>query len=282
MKSSVGSELVRLLLERDRAVRAVVGEPGAVGAPAGAELFCGDMSSAADVERALTGVQRAFLEMSDDDGRAFAAGAARAGLGHVVLLSSFSTFVSLPNGRANCVRERYRAGEQALTRARLASTFLRCAVFDDDLLRWTTAISEGVVRAPFPDVRVALVDPADVAAAAAAVLAAPAPEPGAYVLTGPEQLSTRDAVGVLSAVLDRPLTLDDLSFDDALAYFPEETPDLVRRSVLEMMGEAASGLAPTTDVEHLTGRPARSFRDWASDHVTALAVGAGRHDGHHR
>ena len=104
------------------------------------------------------------------------------------------------------------------------------------------------------------------------MLGSPIPEPGTYVLTGPEQISIRQAVAVLSALLDRPLSVHELSFEEALACFPASTPELCRRSLLETLGEAASALAPTTDVEHLTGRPARTFSDWASERLTEFAV----------
>lgn len=268
---AVGAPLARLLVEQGRPVRVVAREPVDARPLDGAEVFRGDMTSADDAASALRSVRRAFLEIPDDNGAAFVAAAAGAGLEHVVLLSSFSTFVELPSGSANVVRERYRTGEQVLTSAKLPCTFLRCAGFDDDILRWTSAIGEGVVRAPFADVALPRLDPGDVAASAAAILAASPPEPGAYVLTGPEQISTRQAVAVLSAVLGRPLALEQLSSEEAMGYFRADTPELLRRSLLETLGEAASALAPTTDVEHLTGRPPRSFRDWATDHVGLFA-----------
>ncbi len=267
---TVGSEVIRLLVGQGQPVRGVTQQPDPTGPPDGVETFCGDMSAPADVARALEGVQRAFLEIPDDNGAAFAAGAARLGLEHVVLLSSFSTFVELPSGDANLVRARYRAGEGALTKARVPSTFLRCAGFDDDILRWTSALDDGVVRAPFADVPLPNVHPGDIASCTAEILAGRAPEPAAYVLTGPEEITTRQAVAVLGELLGSALRLEELSFEDAMAYFPDETPDLVRRSLLETLGEAASALVVTTDVEHLTGHRARSFRDWAAAHLGAL------------
>jgi len=268
---SVGGEIARLLVERGQAVRGVTPQPDNAIAVDGMELFCGDMSSAVDVAHALEGVRRAFLEIPDDNGAAFVAGAATAGLEHVVLLSSFATFVRLPSGDANTVRARYRMGEEALTRARVPSTFLRCAGLDDDILRWTSAIGEGRVRAPFADVSLPRVHPGDVATCTAEILAGWAPEPGAYVLTGPEPITTRQQVAVLRELLGKPIALEELSLDDAMACFPDGTPGLVRRSLLETLGEAASALVVTGDVEHLTGHPARSFRDWATAHLGAFA-----------
>ena len=257
---SVGGEVARLLVERGQTVRRVMAQSDDAIPVDGVEVLCGDMSSVTDVARALEGVRRAFLEIPEDNGAAFEAGAARASLDHVVLLSSFATFIRLPSGDANTVRARCRLGEEALTRARVPSTFLRCAGFDDDILRWTSAIGEGLVRAPFADVPLPKVHPGDIAACTAEILAGGAPEPGAYVLTGPERITIRQEVAVLRELLGTPLTLEELSFDGAMASFPDGTPDLVRRSLLETLDEAASALVVTDDVEHPQLRSNRARR----------------------
>jgi len=263
----VGGEVARLLVQRGQAVRGVTSQPENAIALDQMELLCGDMSFAGDIVRALDGVRRAFLDIPDDNGAAFVAEAARASLDHVVLLSSFATFVRLPSGNANTVRARYRMAEGALTRARVRSTFLRCAGLDDDILCWTAAIGDGLVRAPCADVPLPKVHPGDIATCTAEILASCAPEPGAFVLTGPEPITTRQAVGVLCELLGKTLTLEELSFDDAMASFPDDTPNPVRRSLLETIGELASELVVTSDIEHLTGHPPRTFRDWASAHL---------------
>ena len=110
----------------------------------------------------LDGVDRAFLLMADDNGAVFAAVAGEVGLGHAVLLSSFTVGGMLPSGEANFFTARHRAGEQALTEAGVPSTFLRATGFDYNLIQWTSGIGEGVVRAPFADLPLPKVDPADV------------------------------------------------------------------------------------------------------------------------
>lgn len=47
------------------------------------------------------------------------------------------------------------------------------------------------MRAPFPDAALPIVDPADIAAVAVAVLLADSPQPGAYSITGPATVSLR-------------------------------------------------------------------------------------------
>lgn len=179
---------------------------------------------------------------------------------------------SLPSGDANIVSARHRAGEEALAAAGVPSTFLRCAGFDYNILMWAGARAEGVVRAPYLDVPLPIVDPADVAAAAVAVLVADTPTTGGVFITGPEKVSVRQQVQVLSEVLGQELRAEQISEDDAKRdSFPAGTPDFVTTSVLETMGEAASVLEPSEGVHTLTGRAPRTFRNWATDNAGAFA-----------
>jgi uncharacterized protein YbjT (DUF2867 family) len=77
------------------------------------------------------------------------------------------------------------------------------------------------VRAAFPDVAAAVVDPADIAAVAAAVLADGGHDGGALRLTGPEALRPAERVRILGEVLGRePRTFRDW----AVAHAGEFTP----------------------------------------------------------
>ena len=58
--------------------------------------------------------------------------------------------------------------------AGVASTILRPSGFQSNALRWLPQLRRGdVVRAPWPDVAIAAIDPADIGAVAAAVLTGP-------------------------------------------------------------------------------------------------------------
>lgn len=145
----------------------------------------GDLTNANDVRRALDGVDRAFLNMAEDNGAALAPVAAAAGVDHVVLLSPFTAAVPLPSGDANIIAARHRAGERALTDAGVPSTFLRAAGFDYNIRMWAGDLADGAIRSPYPDVALPVVHPGDIAASAAAVLLADAPAAGAFSITGP-------------------------------------------------------------------------------------------------
>jgi len=181
--------------------------------------------------------------MADDNGAAFAAVAGEAGLGHVVLLSSFTAVTELPLGADNIVTARHRAGEHAPTDAGVPATFLRAAGFDYDFLMWAGDMAQGVVGAPYPDLRLPVVDPEDIAACAAAELCADSPAGGAFSITGPQALSVREQTAVVAQVTGRPLELTQVPEDvTKAAAFPAGTPSFVVDSVFGTFGEAATVL----------------------------------------
>ena len=269
---TVGGHVARQLSGRGHQVVALVRDPARADLPAEVGLIPGDLTDPVAVGKVLDGVDRAYLTMADDNGTVFARAAADAGLEHVVLLSSFTAVTDLPSGAANIITARHRAGEQALTEAGVPATFLRAAGFDYNILLWVSGATDGVVRAPNADVRLPIVDPADIAAAAVAVLTAAHPAPGAYSITGPETLSVRDQITVVNETLGRSYTVQEISpAEAAAAVFPRGTPEAVSTSTLETMGPAAAVLAPSDDVRALTGHPARTFAAWVTDHAQAFA-----------
>lgn len=269
---TVGGHVARQLSGSGHQVLALVRDPAKADLPADIASITGDLTDAASVRAALQGVDRAFLNMADDNGAVFAEVAAESGLDHVVLLSSFTAVTALPSGDANIVTARHRAGEQALTGAGVPATFLRAAGFDHNILMWTARATDGVVKAPNPDVRLPVVHPADIAAAAVAVLTADSPATGGYSITGPQSLSVRDQITVVNEVLGRDYTVQEISqAEAAAAAFPEGTPDVVTTSVLETMGPGADAVTPSDDVQKLTGTPARPFRAWVTDNAAAFA-----------
>ena len=73
-------------------------------------------------------------------------------------------------------------------------------------LWWAAAIrAEGVVRDPVGPGRLSLIDPADIAAVAAAALTEDDHTGPAYVLTGGELLTVKQQTQILSDVLGRPI-----------------------------------------------------------------------------
>ena len=168
----------------------------------------------------------------------------------------------------------HRAGEQAIRDSGLGWTFLRPTGFMSNALNWAPMITaDQVVHAPFAVGRAAVVDPADIAAVAAAILTHDSHNHRIYELTGPEPLSPADQVAILSQVLGRDLRYAESDPADMLAQMvsygmPEELAHAVVeqfRSTLEPFNSE-----PTGDITAVTSRPARSFTDWAQSHRTEL------------
>lgn len=269
---NVGGAVAKALAATDHQIVALVRDPAKYVAPAGVEVIQGDLTIVDNVRKALVGVDRAFLNMADDNGAAFAEVVGELHLEHVVLLSSFTAVTALPLGDNNIVTARHRAGEQALTDAGVPSTFLRASGFDYNFLMWASDSENGVIRAPWLDVKLPVVDPEDIAASAVAVLTAASPAGGAYSITGPEALSVADQTAIAAKVLGRELRTEALDLQVAKSHaFPEGTPDFVIDSVFGTFGPDASALPVSGDVEALTGGAPHTFAQWVERNQSAIA-----------
>ncbi len=267
----VGGALLHHLAGTGHHLRALVRDPATAQLPHGVEVVRGDLTNPGDLRRALDGVDRAFLNMANDNAEHFAAVAGELGLGHVVLLSSFTAAVPLPLGQDNVVTARHRAGEQALHAAGVPATLLRPSGFYTGIFAWTSKIAGSVVRAPYLDVALPLVDPDDVAASAAAVLLADEPRPAAFSITGPQALTVRDQTRILGEVLGRTLRTEPITEQQAMATaLPAGTPGYVASSILATASPAAAALPVSGDVQQLTGRAPRTFALWAVQHAPAF------------
>jgi uncharacterized protein YbjT (DUF2867 family) len=79
-----------------------------------------------------------------------------------------------------------------------------------------------VIRAPFGDVAVAMVDPADVAAVLVTALTETGHTGKIYRVSGPEALTPGDQVDVLAEVLGRELRFESIPDDEARAALPAQ------------------------------------------------------------
>lgn len=260
---NVGGELVRALAARGEPVRALV-RPGKEAAlPPGTEAANGDLSDPASLRPALDGVTGLFL-LPGYDG--VAAEAQRAGVRNVVLLSGMSA----ADGDASNAISRYMAeSEQAVRASGLPWTILRPAMFMTNAFQWLPQLRAGdVVRAPFAAVRAAVTDPADIAAVAAAALTAPGHAEHVYELSGPEALTAADRVAILARVLGRDLRFEAQPNDEARAEMSKTTPAPYVDAFFRFYVDGTldeSRVLPT--VRDLTGRPPRTFEQWATAHA---------------
>ncbi|MFC7620633.1 NAD(P)H-binding protein [Microlunatus sp. GCM10028923] len=264
---NVGGALARTLAERGVPTRAVVRDP-AKPLPAGVEPVAGDLTDATSLRDALAGVAGLFLMPGYAD--EIATEAARAGVRRIVLLSGGSVLSSDPG---NAVTDYMVRSEAAVRASGLDWTFLRPVSFMTNTFEWVPQLVAGdVVRAPFADVPIATVDPADIAAVAAEALLGDGHGGRAYPLTGPAALLPAERLSVLAEVLGRPLSFEAEPNDEARARMLTAMPQPYVDAFFSFFVDGTideTTVQPT--VAEITGRPPRSFRQWAEANVAAFA-----------
>jgi (4-alkanoyl-5-oxo-2,5-dihydrofuran-3-yl)methyl phosphate reductase len=272
---TIGRELVAELARRGAKVRALSRNPSAAAFPAGVETVAADLGDPETLALALAGVERVFVLASGPARLAhethLAAAARRAGAARLVKLSA----LTVEDGTADdVITGWHRAAERAVTGSGLAWTILRPGAFMSNALSWADMIRhQGRVFAPFADVRTAAVDPADVAACAAAVLLEDGHNGQAYSLTGPEPISARDQAAVLGDVLGRDIGITEIPAEAARQRMIQAgMPAEIAGAVLATAAGAGAGPGALVQpaVRQLTGRPPRTFRDWANRRAAAF------------
>ncbi len=132
---------------------------------------------------------------------------------------------------------------------------------------------QGVLYGMSGEGRVAFIDARDIAAAAAELLTDPGHWGASYSLTGPEALSAAEVAERLSAATGHHVRYVDLPpdvFGQALAG--AGMPGWLVDGVVESNTMLAAGHAATVtnEVARLTGRPPRTFAQFAADHRVAF------------
>ncbi|MFF5707107.1 NAD(P)H-binding protein [Streptomyces sp. NPDC012794] len=270
---TVGREVLRQI-PSDVRVRAMSREPDRLAAVLGtAEAVRGDYDDPRSVAKALTGVESVFLVTSrvgrDDDGR-FLRAARAAGVRHVVKVSA----AAVADSRADDLITRWqRVNEDLLRASGMEWTLLRPRSFMSNTLSWAASIrADGVVRALYGGSANSCIDPRDIAEVGVRALTEQGHTGRVYPLTGPEALSAAEQTAHLSDLLGRPLYFEDLEPAQARtllgARHPEPLVEALMRSA-ERQREGAKTRVEKT-VQEVCGRPARSYWEWARDHLTAF------------
>ena len=193
---NVGAATVDALRERGTEVRAVSRSERSW--PEGVTGFVGDAGDADGLAGAGDGVTGAFLMSGYAAEAALLAEQADA---HVVLLASSSAPELGPSG--NAMAAYHLQSERAVKVAAARWTILRPCSFQANVLRWD--IRGNTVRAPFADVPVAMIDPADIGAVAAAALTESGHDGREHRLSGPQALTPPEQVEVVAGATGRPL-----------------------------------------------------------------------------
>ena len=135
---------------------------------------------------------------------------------------------------------------------------------------WAPQIRAGgdVVRWPHLAAPTAPIDERDIASVAVRALCEDGHAGAEYVLTGPQSLSQFEQVRTIGRVIGRPLRIEEMSPDEARREWVTHVPASVVNMLLDAWAAAIGQPAHVTStVAEITGVPARTFRDWATDHA---------------
>jgi (4-alkanoyl-5-oxo-2,5-dihydrofuran-3-yl)methyl phosphate reductase len=270
----VGREVVTQLLAAGEQVRGMTRNPATAKLDTRVEVVRGDFDAPDTLARAVDGVDRVFsLTFGPQTGtheRELARTAKKAGVGRIVKLSAMGG----DRETKNAIRIWHEAGEEAIKETGIRWTVVRPGHFMSNALYWREAIrAQGKVFSNYGDGKLPSVHPRDIAAVAVRALTSDGHEGKTYELTGPEALSIREQVDILSDVLGTRIEYVPIS-DDAARKGMEKAgmPALLIDALIPFAAFIRSGRAaevlPT--VEKVTGRPALTFRDWAREHAKAF------------
>ena len=273
---NTGRALVDALTGRGAPVRAMVRSQADRGKlPAEVEIAVADFDDPASIGAALEGARRAYLvtpssERAEEQQRRFAGLAAKAGLGHLVVLSQLGA-----DERSPVRFLRYHgAVEQHVRDLGIAFTFLRPNLYFQGLLAFAGPIAaEGRFYAPIGDATVSAVDVRDIAAVAATALTESGHEGATYTVTGPESITHAQIAAALTAALGRQVTFTDVPPEAFAASLSGILPPWQAEGLLEdyahyRRGEAA---AVSPAVAEITGSPPRNVEQFARDYAPAFA-----------
>ncbi|MFD8249997.1 NAD(P)H-binding protein [Nocardia sp. NPDC059691] len=261
---NVGAEVVQALAAAGEPVRALVRDPQRAVVPPEAEAVAGDLTSPETLS--FDGVGALFLLPGYP---AVAQAAAKAGVEHIVQLSGVSAGTG---DTSNAVTRYMMASEQEVTEYAAAWTILRPCAFASNALRWLPQLREGdVIRAPFPEVRTAALDPQDIGAVAATILRNNSHHGEILWPTGPEPLTPAEQVAILAEAIGRDLICQGLGDEEARADMLRTTPVEYVDAFFDFYVNGAideSIVRPT--VEEVIGRAPRTFGQWATAHADAF------------
>jgi uncharacterized protein YbjT (DUF2867 family) len=267
---NVGRTLVQALAEAGERVTAVSRRPSDM--PEGVTHHRADLADPESLRPALDGADALFLlvagagEHLNPEG---ILGVARAaGVGRVVLQSSQAAGTRPESGSHAPLR----VLEDAVRRSGLDWTVLRPGGFDSNAFAWAETIrSRRTADAPFGDVGLPVIDPADIAEVAAVVLRKAEHAGHTYELTGPAPITPRQRAEAIGDALGTPVRFVEQSREEAREQMLRFMPEPVVEGTLAILGEpSAAEQRVSPDVERILGRAPRTFAEWARRNIEAF------------
>ncbi|MET9818541.1 MULTISPECIES: NAD(P)H-binding protein [unclassified Streptomyces] len=274
---NVGRNVVRQLVEKGRDVRALTRRTRAGVFPQGVQVHEGDLTRPETLTDALEGVEALFLFPVAATAAEVVGRAKKAGVRRIVVLSSGAVTTGFD-------ADFHLPVEQAVEASGLEWTHVRPGEFAmNKLALWGPPIrAERVVRDPAPDAAWFPVHEHDIADVAVLALTEEGHTGQAYTLNGPELLTHRCQVELIAQAMGEEIDFQVVTPQEAreiyLAQggFAAENADFLlgfedyggnESDPSEAEAFDPSCLGPMPTAEAVTGRPARTFAQWARDHA---------------
>jgi len=271
----VGRQLVTQLAAAGHPVRALVRDPAkAAILPPAVDVVVADLTDPRSLTAAFDATERVFVlapppptpDMEQLEINAFVA-AEQAGARHIVYLSNFGA------GRfQDPLFAAHGANEWRLRSLALDWTILRPTRFMTEVpFTWHGILTQATLREPLGGQPLTIIDPHDIAAAAALILTTHGHASRIYELTG-QTLTGAQIAGHLSTVLNRPIGFEDCTEDD---FDRDLAEGGVPAPVIEILHEVfrtvrAGQWYDTSTLADLLGRPPRGYADWLRDNRELL------------
>ncbi|PJI85970.1 uncharacterized protein YbjT (DUF2867 family) [Yoonia maricola] len=273
---NVGGEVAAQFLQKGHAVRAFVRDEARARKqlPDGIEFAVGELDDPKSIAEATKGVDGVFfmqLEPSVEQAQSMIDAAHAANVKRIALLSSLGTSLQPYPMIGAMIAKR----DEVFHKSDLDVTYLRANGLMSNALWWLDAIKKDgrVVDATDPGA-LAIVDPHDVGRIAVLALTEPGHAGKGYILNGPEALSAREQVAILTDVIDRPIeftsvTPEELEQRHIADGMPEPNAKAMRNLNETFRAGRAGFLAD--DIANLTGTAPRTFRAWCESHAAEFA-----------
>ena len=261
----VGRELVGQLDAQGITYRALVRKAGL---PHG---VVGDLDDTSTLKRAFEGVTKVFL-LAPGIGLEHTANILEAAtdVEHIVYLSSYAVLGKPLPAMGRWHHER----EQLIRASGIPATLLRPTGFFTNTFDWLPTVKDGYVLDPIGPGRAAPIDPADIAAVAAAALTQDGHQGKEYTLTGDEAFTVAEQVEILAGAIARDLEVREVATpEDAVRFrYPDGAPAALAEALIEglrLMRTDTVGLR-TDVVRRLLHRRPRKFADWCVRNADAF------------
>lgn len=256
----VGRHLVTQLNDARHSVRALTRNPAKANLPAGVEVVAGDLTDTTTLEAAFDGIAGIHLiTFGGDNGEDLSNGAEIIGLAE---RHGISRATVLGGWAPTSIEAALKASSIGWTILQPAEFMCNALELAEDV-RATRTVS---MLATYPS---AVVHEADIAAVAVTALTQDDHAGQTYPLTGPEALTPSERTRILAEATGEDIAFVHLSEDAERArlrgYGYDEEYVEFGIQLATSTPEVAGVVLPT--VEKVTGRPARTFAQWAHEHA---------------